>query len=230
MQRVVIRGTTFLFAFLAVYIAIRSVSQRVRAEREPEALPERIAQRLYRDDPEVRGVIEAYVTAHPELSTPSLARQAFQEISMRGMVRLDDAALIGRARRMAKGLSRLDSSTCAKWGSEDQVSPETVMGLYAAMDSVDVEWMARISARAMVAEIRDQPPPRIVSEAELEEIVAAIADLISEDATYELLYTLEDPTATEAELCSAIRDIFDLVTELPQHEAGLLARLLAMPE
>jgi hypothetical protein len=146
-----------------------------------------------------------------------------------GMPRLDDARLVTRLQLQTKGLDAMTEAECAEFGRPSmsgQPVPNSVgQTLMKHLEAADLGVWLDIAADAVEAELAGTSPARRVSDAEAEQVFKEVFEGV-EGETLTLItdVSANQATATDADVCTAIRTIYDLSLELASPSIELLAR------
>jgi hypothetical protein len=152
-----------------------------------------------------------------------------EDILLAGYARLSDDRLVRRLELQTLALHRTDDATCAAFGRiglEGAVgSGEVAVKMLDALgQSATIEWIG-INVEAVEAEGRGSPDPIIVSATEsdraYEELIASLS--ASELESFTLLSSGGE--STDAELCQAVRTLYDASLRLDAQSLEVMARI-----
>lgn len=210
---------------LAIAYAVRWVREggEVARENDPlaayeQALDARIAQ--LREAPGLAARLDAL--------SPEDQRALVLELSLKGIPRLTDAALVQRAFLVGRLLSGLDVQTCGAIVTGRAAPAGLARAIASLAPGARDAWLD-LTAEAVRAELAATPEPFVEPAAVKEAIAALMGRRTPEDAQQlqRALFKLRNLDAAEA--CRVGRSIYDEVPVLGAPHDHVLARLLAKP-
>jgi hypothetical protein len=213
-----------LFAVGAVALLSQNSVQDYLLSRSPrERLTRHFAEfeKKTRRDPDIRRALEGMIGSDSE---------KLQELSRRGTARLDDKALLERARIMSAFFSQLSDRACANSlrgagaGTTENDKAEFEAALLRLEAGFVSKWMGCLH-NSMVAEAR-KTPIRTVTHREVAAAFGALEQKIGRDASMRVDAGL-NLRASDAELAWALRTVYAVAPTLPEPHGAALLRMLA---
>src|SRR6266550_3300160 len=175
------------------------------------------------------------LTTDPEMKrlckdrTPGDCRNELGSVTERGILRLDDAALIARARFNYALLSQVDTATCATLARSrgSQEAREIIRSFAGSAPTTKWPDVAAVSFEAALAELRNSPPPRTVPREEAVKVLAHVLSSLSRSDILRAGAALRDiQRASDDDACWVSRLLYKRAAQGQAPEAAALARLL----
>ena len=146
-----------------------------------------------------------------------------------GLPRLDDAALVRHLRLQTQALDAASEADCGAFAraslAGQPVANETGGRVIVNLDGQRLaEWIS-LQADAIEAELASSPPPRRVTDADVQTTLRSIFGGMDQPTIDTIVAANDHPaTASDAEVCAAVRAIYDRGVTLTTPDLELLAR------
>jgi hypothetical protein len=153
-------------------------------------------------------------------------------MSAKGLLRMDDAALIARSRFNFAVLSQLDTTACAALARSRPGSKASAEIRKPFEEHAMERWpdVAAVGFEAALAELHEYPRPRAASREEAARAVARVLSGLSPSDIARAAAALRDVAhASDADACWATRLLYERAARGDDAEAATLARVLAGP-
>jgi len=150
-----------------------------------------------------------------------------------GMPRLSDDRLVRRLGLQSTALRSTSETDCAAFGRQSiggqTVDNETATALFAALATDDlVEWFG-IALEAVEAETRGAPEPVFASEAESAAMIQTLLASMAEADVQTISDVSQAVNVADAEVCTAIRALYDAASNLDPASQMIMARVDIQP-
>jgi hypothetical protein len=143
-----------------------------------------------------------------------------------GLPRLDDAALIAHLQIFTKMIRTADTETCGKLarstivGKVDQDAARKAIG---SLDTPTFGAWVDVNVKAIEAETRGSPPARTANAAAMDPILSEMVSNLSPSDTATLGAMANGTQVSDADACTAYRDLYGLMAGYDQATLAKLA-------
>lgn len=150
-----------------------------------------------------------------------------------GMLRLGDERLVRHLELQIDALHRTGDATCASFGRQSfggvAIADATSDALISSLETNGlVEWIG-INVEAIEAETRGSPDKITVAESEVNRVFEAIVGGMTETELATISAINSGGTATDADVCAAIRSLYDKTQVLEPTLEAIMARYDIQP-
>jgi hypothetical protein len=146
-----------------------------------------------------------------------------------GYVRLDDTRLVRHLELEVDALSKTDVSGCASFGRSSitgkRIDDDTSDKLVGALDQASMVEFLGMNVDAIEAELRGAPPPLHVTDVQTSPILQQMLTGLNPAEIQTLANLNAGQSATDAEVCTAIRSLYRQALALDPGSKAILARL-----
>ena len=221
-RRVVLINVALFVAGAVVLLSQNSVQDYLLSRSPHERLMRHFAEfeKKARKAPDIRRALEGMNGSDSE---------KLQELSRRGTARLDDTALLERARIMSALFSQLSDRACANSLRGASAATENDKAEFeAALLRLEADFVSKWMAclyKSIVAEAR-ATPMRTVTHGEVAAAFGALEQKIGRDASMRVDAGL-NLRASDTELAWALRTVYAVAPTLPEPHGAALLRMLA---
>lgn len=146
-----------------------------------------------------------------------------------GLPRLSDDRLVERLGFQTTALNNANESICAAFGRQSlagtAVDSDTATALFASLETEDIVDLVGIAVEAVEAETSGFPEPVLADEAEASVLIESVLVSMTEAEVQTIADVSQGGTATDAEVCGAIRSLYDSAATLDPASQVLMARI-----
>jgi hypothetical protein len=217
-------GGKFLLGFLAASVVGSAVSGLFGGpwDRLPSDVRSGYEQRL-----------EAAVGKQLEGLSDADAKKKVEDWLAAGYLRLDDGRLIRHLDLEIEALGRAEEATCAAFGREaitgQTVSDDTGSKLISSLEQPAlVEWIG-LNVDAIEAELRGSPNPTRITDDESTAVLNELIEGLGQGELETFAALDSGGTATDAEVCHAVRLLYNTAKKLDPDSKAIMARFDVQP-
>jgi hypothetical protein len=150
-----------------------------------------------------------------------------------GYLRLDDERLIRHLELEIEALGRAEEPVCAAFGRQSmtgtEIDDETATKLIGSLEQAELaEWIG-LNVDAVEAEMRGAPPPSSVTDAEVSPVIQILIGGLDQQQIETFAAIDAGQSAADAEVCSAIRALYQNALFLDPPSKAIMARLDVQP-
>jgi hypothetical protein len=202
--------------FCAIIGCNNKDSAPVSSSISVEALAKQTEQRLLAQ-PEVKKAVEE--------QSQSVPSEALDKLAHRGWKRLSDDQLFQRVTLRRKILSSSDTPTCAAV-VRDKASVKQVNTALSKLDASDVTAFFTLKETAILAEARDQKPPKMILQEQFPEAFGSLLKTLPAEQADHLgeLLTGDPSRASDEDICWAEKTFLDALLAVQEPYRSTLAR------
>ena len=163
-----------------------------------------------------------------DVDTPEEAYELGQDIGARAFARLDDASLLRYWELTEILIANADDRTCT------QIMRQTIEAadaetLSRTLDEDQYRELLDITFRAFEAELKGTQSPPTPTDADVQAASVALANAMGADDVTQAANALQDPTASDSDVCDAAKGFIHGVMQLEEPHRATFLRFMASP-
>ena len=172
------------------------------------------------DHPEIKSAMSGY--------SPEQAMQKAKQLSVKGLHRLDNEALLSRALIFSKFLSEADIHLCSRL-VKGTITAKEIQFLVGKLDPQSRDLFCDIAFAATIAELRQISPPISLTESEIEKAFLNLMQSVPEQEADRLINVFNTiDQATDSDVCWLGKTLYGTISAMEEPYRSHMARALVM--